>query len=145
MIRPKIHVRKKDTGLRAFKKRIQRTRDRTVTVGVHGDSGDHEGVSVLELAMIHEFGLGNMPPRSFIRAWAEENKEEINSESKKLAQRVVKGMPLDQALGQLGTWAVGSIQKRMAEGIDPESLVDGRTIHLIDTGQLRSSITHKVE
>ena len=52
-------------------------RQRGVTVGVHSGEGaapsGDGALSVLDVATIHEFGLGHNPERSFVRAFADEN------------------------------------------------------------------------
>lgn len=140
-------MKRKDLGLNAMKRRVgsaART-PQTVTVGVHGDAeGSYDGIGVVEIANIHEFGLG-VPQRSFIRAWVDEKREEIASLTNRAAQAIVAGkLDHDRALEQMGLLFVASIQKRMAAGIAPEK-ADGSVCRLIDTGVLRASIKHKVE
>ena len=143
----------KDSDVNAIRRFAKALAGGAVTVGIHeGEAAkehrsedDSAGLTVGELAEIHEFGLG-VPRRSFIAAWADESQDKIATVvvrgGKALASRKIT-MP--QLLEQTGAWAVGSIQDRMANGIAPDSLVDGRTIRLIDTGQLRSSITYQVK
>jgi hypothetical protein len=121
-------------------------------------------LTIGEIAAIHEFGLGTAPRRSFLAGWVDENQAEIKNVVDKGAKALVSGKlsgPL-QFLNQLGAWAVGSIQKRMAQNIPPplapatiarkgSSVAPatiarkGSSVALIDTGQLRSSITYRVD
>jgi hypothetical protein len=109
-------------------------------------------LTIGEIAEIHEFGLGSCPRRSFLAGWVDENQDEIRNVVNKGAAALVQGRldgPL-QFLNQVGAWAVGSIQKRMAQNIPPPLAPatiqrKGSSIALIDTGQLRSSITYRVD
>jgi hypothetical protein len=109
-------------------------------------------LTIGEIAEIHEFGLGTAPRRSFLAGWVDENQNEIREVVNKGASALVSGKlagPL-QFLNQLGAWAVGSIQKRMTENIPPPLAPEtirrkGSSVALIDTGQLRSSITYRVD
>jgi hypothetical protein len=107
-------------------------------------------MTVGDLATIHEYGLG-VPERSFVRAWADSNQQANEAALKAAAERVVRGSaPSAQvALDQVGLVFVGSIQARMAGGIPPGNSPatiarKGSSTPLIDTGQLRASIRHKV-
>jgi hypothetical protein len=137
-----------------------------VTVGIHEEQGaathqqeDNFGEgfgqasppTIAEVGAFHEFGLG-VPQRSFIRAWADENDGVNKKRLRKIADAVVSGHISSprQGLERFGLLAVGEIQRRMADGIEPaldERTVKqkGSSVPLIDTGQLRSSITHRVE
>ncbi len=114
-----------------------------------GGKGDHAHgkarISVAELAAIHEFGLG-VPERSFLRGWLAEKGANVGEALVRLTKRHGPG-PI--ALELWGQWAAGSIQQRIAKQIPPplaKVTIDrkGSSIPLIDTGQLRSSITYRV-
>lgn len=143
-------VRVVDRGANALLKRLRvgETTPVTVTVGIHEAEGaaDHGGgTSVADIAAIHEFGLGTHE-RSFLRSWADENEAKNKERLRKIAVALAKGQitSLEQGLERFGLLAVGEIQARMPEGYPPEK-VDGTPATLIDTGVMRSSITHKVE
>jgi hypothetical protein len=115
--------------------------------------------SLLEVAIIHEFGGGRVPARSFIRATMDERRTEIVALQVHLAQQVLKGaMTPDQALNALGAKVAGWCQTRITTGIAPPLAAStikrknaatkrkgNKGIPLVMTGQLRSSITHAVE
>lgn len=149
-----MSVRDRDRGYKALLKRLEDSGKKTVTVGIHEEEGaaqhGDEGPSVAEIGEINEFGLG-VPERSFIRAWVDENTSANDERLRKLATGVVKGTvaSAEQALDQFGLFAVGSIQQRIADGIEPENAEStiarkGSSTPLIDQGILRSSITSKV-
>lgn len=128
-----------------------------VSVGVHEQEGTvthaETRLSVAAIATIHEFGTPNIPERSWLRAWAD-------LESEKIRERMAKVLRFasDQKtttvgkreLERIGIWAVGQIQKRIAQGIPPENAdstvrAKGSSTPLIDSGQFRQSITSKVK
>lgn len=114
-----------------------------------GASSGNE-LTIGEIAEIHEFGLGSCPRRSFLADWADEKKAEITEVIVKGGRAIARGkLELPQVLEQIGVWAVGSIQARMASNIPPALAPEtikrkGSSVALIDTGQLRSSITYEV-
>lgn len=147
----------KDHGAKALLERAHKlAAGRVVRVGVLDDAPKREGEggtgaqSLLEVAAAHEFGAGKIPQRSFIRGTVEAKGAEIADLQVSLAGRVLKGkLDPDQALEQLGAKVVGMVQTRIAAGIAPALHPDtiekkGSSTPLIDTGQLRSSITYRV-
>lgn len=124
----------------------------TVDVGVIGENAAEvkpEGVTVGLVAAWAELGLGQ-PQRSWLRGYINENEKEIEA---LITQENVKVLQTDQtksqALHRIGIWLVGQIQTRISEGIPPEnaqSTIDrkGSSTPLIDTGQLRSSMSSRV-
>lgn len=132
----------KDRGYRAtLKALLGALRPPVLTVGIHSDEGGRN----LAIGGYHEFGTDRMPQRSFIGAWAEENESVNEKVLLAFVQPLAQGKTtIEDALQRAGVTFVGSIQARMASGIDPEKK-DGTPARLIDTGQLRSSIRAKVE
>lgn len=130
--------------------------------------GKLSGLSVLEVGTFHEFGLG-VPRRSFIRDWYSENQEPSAKRLRVCAELVVSGKRSAVGAAELlGLWAQGSIQARITagpsdwaplaastikrKGYQSPTFKDGTVARvtpsakaLIDTGQLRSSITFTVE
>lgn len=149
-------VTDKDLGEKALLARLaDAAKGVTLTVGVHEEQGAEPaesggGITVGEVATINEYGLG-VPERSFIRAWADENADTHQDFLRRAGVEIVKGrLTATQALDQVGLKMVGEVQTRMAGGIPPPNAPStiakkGSSTPLEDTGQLRSSITHKVE
>lgn len=108
-------------------------------------------LTIGELAEIHEFGLGSVPRRSFLAGWVDDKREELVNVIVKGGRALARGkLTAPKLLEQIGLWAVGSIQERMANGIAPGLAREtirrkGSSVPLIDTGQLRSSISHRVD
>ena len=148
----RLAVRDTDKGFRALVRRILGLRKPMITVGIHAEEGaQQEGaLTVLDVATINEFGLG-VPERSFIRAWFDSSKVQNRNTMSALARSVVQGkITRDQALDQFGQRLVGDIQTRIAKGIDPPNAPatikrKGSSKPLIDTGQLRASVTYRVQ
>lgn len=150
-----------DKGYDAFIKRTKAmAKPLALTVGVHAGPGSEakeapEGrkpsaVTVLDVANWMEFGTATVPARSFIRAWADENAARCKVEIAAAMRAVAKGkLSQDQALELLGLKFVGMIQERISKGIPPpldQKTVDrkGSSVPLIDTGQMRASITSEI-
>ena len=114
------------------------------------DGGEH-APTLLEVAVINEFGGGNVPQRSFIRATVDENLDRIQALQATLAKRIILAeITAEQAMQQLGAFVKGLIQSRIARGIEPPNApstiaAKGSSKPLVDTGQLRSSIDFVVE
>ena len=116
-----------------------------------GEAPNRAPVTLIEIATWNEFGTWNIPARSFIGSWFDGNSARMRDVLVPQLQSVVEGKFLpDVALERVGLWAVGQIQKNIADGIDPEnaqSTIDrkGSSKPLIDEGILRSSISCRVE
>lgn len=113
-----------------------------------GDASQQPTHTVLEIATMHEFGLAHIPERSFLRAWFDSQLEKNKSAMKSAATRILKGQwSAPEAMKKLGVYFQGQIQKRIAAGIPPANAPrtianKGSSTPLIDTGQLRSSVTY---
>lgn len=131
-----------------------------ISVGIHAaDGGEvHEGdgsnaLTVAQIGLIHEFGApaAGIPQRSFIRAWADENQGNVKKAISAMLQSVVRGKRTrEQAFQLLGQAFTGQVKKRMAIGIPPPLspvtiALKGSSKPLIDSGQLRSSISYAVD
>jgi hypothetical protein len=132
-------------------------RKTVITVGVHEADGrePHEGAefgeTVLDIATANEFGTDTIPQRSFIRAWFDENRQKNAEAAKRLLQSVIQGKRTrEDALNLLGQTFVGQVQRKIAQGIPPPNspitvALKGSSKPLIDTGQLRTSITYAID
>lgn len=138
-------------------KKMLRIREPFVKVGVlasqGGDDTDESGVTVLQVAVIHEFGApaANIPQRSFIRSTVDDRDAQLRAMIRKLLNRVVeRRLSATKALDILGLWLASEIKKQIVSGIDPPLkqatvAAKGSTTPLVDTGRLLNSITHEVE
>jgi hypothetical protein len=132
-----------------------------VAVGVTGKRGDAahvnaHGLTVVDIAVVHEFGAGNVPERSFIRSTFDAGKSEYTRLLKGVGAKLAANPAyLPTALKRMGLKVEGDIKSRIAAGISPalHPLTLARktrksgavaTTPLIDSGQLRASITSVV-
>ncbi len=157
--------RERDNGYNELKRRwVNHRASRGVVVGIFGEGAVQEhgkGVTNLLLALVHEFGApaAGVPARSWLRAWIDENIEEVRRTIRALSARVLKGeLEHDAALEQLGMWIVGKVRARIANKLSPPLSPatvarrlegSGRALGadltpLIDTGQFWQSITNEV-
>ena len=92
----------------------------------------------------------NIPLRSFIRETVNVRQDEIKVLQRMLLEAVLDGrIDAETALSQLGLAVAGMMQERIAMSILPRNhpftvARKGSTTTLIDSGQLRQSIRHKV-
>ena len=146
-------------------KRVFGSDKASVKIGVLGPNAESkpEGskISVAEIAAIHEFGLGGMPERSFLRSYFDANMADLLDKTKKLMARVIsaavhsgKALPEGtqrQILATIGEYAKAKIQERIANNeIKPPTSEKtnarkGSSVTLIDSGQLRSSVSYEVD
>jgi hypothetical protein len=151
--KPSASVRDVDKGYAALVKRVYGLATPTIEVGILDSEGSaaHGATSVLEVAIWNEFGTAGIPERSFIRAWFDENSERLHEAVRRMLEAAVAGKyAKDQALELLAQRFVAEIQKRMARGIPPPNAPStvarkGSSTPLIDTEQLRSSISYRIK
>lgn len=128
----------------------------TLAVGIVGtDKHSGSSLSVAEIGTIHEFGTKRIPQRSFLRRTLDRNRVAYNAALSGAVYISItdaaKQRP-DVTLSnfkKLGMRIVGEIQREIARGIPPplaESTIarKGSSKPLIDTGQLRRSITYVI-
>lgn len=110
--------------------------------------------TVAQVAAWQEFGTkgegGHTPARSFLGAWFDLNVQANRQFARELFFQRIRGrLTYARSLQILGAKAQGGIQKRIAAGIAPENARStqdrkGSSTPLIDTGQLRSSISYTI-
>ncbi len=116
-------------------------------------------MTLAEIANVHEFGallknadgevIGEIPARSFIRAWFDANEGRIQA---KFVERLSKVGPANWALAfdQVALWIEAELKRNIRRGIPPplaaETIRRKRSSKpLIDTGQLLNAILAKVD
>lgn len=146
---------------------LVKLRRTTVTIGVHSQQSARSGDALTnpQLAAIHEFGGGNVPERSFLRATVDQDRS-IETFARDQAAQVATGMmPAKQAGERVGVIATAAVKRRIRAHIPPPLAAVtierklGKGSHggglaskggdaaapLIDTGQLINSITYQVK
>jgi len=156
-----VNIKTIDRGYDDFIKRLT-NRPRAVTVGVHAQEGaaakegDDGGITVAEVAAIHEFGLGSVPQRSWLRDFVDENADKLRKMLAASMREAAAGkLTHEEAMNRFGLAVVGMIKKRIVAGIEPElkpatkaakeRITGGpKDTPLILYGQLLSSIVHRL-
>ena len=152
-----------DRGARALAESLRALGKARVRVGVLADAPKKTGTrtgkrgrqiqqaaTLAEVAAAHEFGTDKIPQRSFIRATVDLKAAVIAAEQEKLAAQVMDSkITPEVAMERLGAAVQGMVQTRIAEGIGPALAPatvarKGSDKPLVDTGQLRSSVTYQV-
>jgi hypothetical protein len=145
-----------DKGYKDLVKRVYGIERPTVDVGVLDAGGGlvyPDGTAtILDVAIWNEFGTKNIPSRSFIREWFDENEDQLRADLRVLMESVVAGKRTkEQILEIIGQRAVAQIQERISSSIPPPNARStvrqkkGSETTLVDTGLLRSSVTYKVK
>lgn len=145
-----VRVSKKG-GIKSLLKRF--TGGGNVDVGII-DAGKHDDsdLTVASIGFINEFGApaANIPQRSFLRSTTFEQRKNIVSFQKSLLLKIKEGK-LDEAkaLGLLGEFVADLVRVKITKLSKPPNKPEtitrkGSSNPLVDSGQLRNSITYKV-
>lgn len=123
-----------------------------VAVGILQDEQRDDGFSMVDLAVVHEYGSrdGRIPERSFIRSTCDAKQHEHVACAASLQRKIIDGkLTIKQALTQLGEVVSKDMVQSINLGIEPS--LNPATIKrkksskpLIHTGRLKGSITHEV-
>lgn len=151
----------RDNGWRAMLKRARdlASKEASVKVGILVDAPakDHDGESgpltIAQVAALHEFGApeANIPMRSFVRATVDEQRTEIAKLQHVVAGKCLAGTTTTgQGLDLIGAKVASMMIRKINSGIAPplaQSTIDakGSSKPLVDTGQLKSSITWQAD
>lgn len=145
-----------DKGWNRIQREFKEFKGAATVVGYpEGESGterhDEAKISLAGLAAVHEYGsvARNIPERPLQRQTFERTKKHIykvilNEFSKVLANKV----DVKKALSAVGEWYTGQMKNTIDTGnfvglSEVTKARKGSSKPLIDTGQLRNSITHK--
>lgn len=112
-----------------------------------------ESIPLAMIAAIHEFGAPEqgIPERSFLRGGIRRAAPKLNAVNIDSLRKVLLGnMTIDQAVEKLGVVAVGEVKREFTVGtfapLKPATVKrKGSSRPLIDSGQLRQSITYQLE
>lgn len=151
-------VEDKDRGWDAIRSNVKRADGAVVAIGIQGPEAgavvhDDTALSNVELGVIHEFGApgAGIPERSFIRSTFDAKVGEWTRLMVDVAEKIYDtppAVPL-RLLDITGQKVRADIINAINQGIPPalqQATIDakGSSKPLIDTGQLKGSITHKV-
>lgn len=159
--------------LKKVMKRAEQLNHLQLVVGIPSDGksrksleeGTNADITNAELGIIHEFGVPEkgIPERSFMRSTASEEAENLSQLTNVMVTECLSGQITPKnALSQVGAYLQGKIVEKITDGEfqpnTPETLKRKLTPvknkkkkrakdadkPLIDTGQLRASITYEV-
>lgn len=118
-----FRLRDTDRGFRALMRRVRSHGAHRLVVGVLDRAGgaqqDGSDETILMIAIVQEFGGGDVPERSFIRAWADTHRAENIARVRRVAKAVLKGASAEVEFGIVGREMVAEIRAFMAAGIAP--------------------------
>lgn len=151
-------VRETDKQLQAVQKSIKELKKIDVLVGVPQEEAGREqnGITNAELLYIHTNGspANNIPPRPIVDPAIQDSKEEIGTLLKEAILKALEG-DTDGAMAGMeraGTQGENAVKgwftnpkNNWAENAKSTKKKKGSSKPLIDTGQLRKSITHAVK
>lgn len=150
-------VKDNDMGLKRILSELKKFENYVVKAGILSGSGEVDGVSIVEYATWNENGVagkkGNwkIPPRPFIKGWADSNKAQIKSTMERLYSQVADGqITASMALDKLGVFAKSGIQSYIRRGNfapnAPSTIKKkGSSQPLIDSGAMRNAVNYEVE
>lgn len=131
-----VKITVNDRGLSRMRQDMATLGKLRLRVGLFGSKAEAahekaEGLTVLELGLVHEFGApaANIPMRSFIRAVVDEHESEIRAMQSRAARDVgLHRVTAFNALADIGRVVVGWMRERCP----------------VDSGQLRDAITFNI-
>ena len=143
---------------KAYENQIKTFKKSVIKIGlpekVANNPHDDSVLTVAQVGRIHEYGVPekNIPKRSFIREPIIDNQKNIKKLIKKKFEEVSQNRTSSlKALNQLGLYGQGLSQKSFTnnnwDSLNPATIKakNGKSNPLINTGQLRQSITYSVE
>lgn len=157
--------RKSDLRLwRRFQEKVTAADGARVKIGVLSNAAglakaEGTDMDLIGLAAIHEFGeparpwtgFVGIPPRPFIRATFDANRDQVKKRVRALAVAFLKGqISLNRGLHMLGQWGVAEVHKYVEQGSNlqpnaPSTIArKGSARPLIDTKQLINGVTYAV-
>lgn len=147
-----MEVKVNSTGGKGIQSLFKRLEKGTVDVGILASEGMHEGsgTTVAQIGFYHEFGTVMAPERSFIRSTINGQSKDIKKVASAQYKKVLNGdITTEDGLGVLGAFTAGLIQEKFTSNdwvpnTDRTQARKGSSAPLIDTGQLRQSISFKV-
>jgi hypothetical protein len=141
----------RDRGAKALLRRLRGTV--TIRVGVIGTAAraahPKAGMSVGELASLHELGIG-VPRRSFLRDTFDQEWSTTKASLRLIPRSVVSGSTAQAAATRFGESSsksvVASIDANISPPLDPSTIAGKSNAGvLVDTGTLRRAVSCEVE
>lgn len=142
-------IRKNPKAIKELKEQMAKLRAKAVYVGLPAGT---DGELVMRGA-VHQFGSEkrNIPPRPWLDKGAEQGADKYKKLAKNKITDVVTGdLSVDKYYQTLGEISVAEVRKYLRNGdftpLSPATIKrKGSSKPLIDTGQLRNSVTYEVK
>jgi hypothetical protein len=157
----------KDLGMDEIRKNIAALATMAVKAGIVEGSGEQDGVDLAQIAANNEYGVKGppmsqhgqgiwfIPPRPFIRGWADNKAEQIKTTQEKIFKKVGEGAwDAYDAIKRLGEFAQDGIKSYIRTGAftpNADRTIELKTVRgkkgttpLIDTGTMRKSVRYEV-
>lgn len=109
-----------------------------------------DGTPVIDVAIYNEFGTATIPASGYFRRSARGRRRQLIRDSKDAAFAVSRGrLDCDKAMDLIGQQAAATLRKDLTDFKDPANAAStiarkGFDNRMIETGHLRSQITHRV-
>lgn len=123
-----------------------------VKVGIPEGSGAYpDGTTVAEVAAYNHDGTDTIPARPFLSVPLDGRRSPVRAIMARVSKAVLAGkLTTDQGLRLLGQWGRDEVIRAINAGFPPENAErtiarKGSSTPLVDTGQLKGSITYVVE
>lgn len=151
-IRTKVKITDTDRGLSKVLS-LQDEPRRTIRLGWDEESGEEHGVSMVELATIHELGTATVPARHPLLKAANAVSPQVERQLERLASGVFgKGAKLKEGLEQVARDTEQAAREYLRGGpylappLASETVADkGQARPLLDTGALIDSLKAEVK
>lgn len=147
-----MKVTDKNFNLEKIKKTLLALKKKELQVGIFEDSGVNEdtGGRIVDYAIANEYGTSKIPERPFMRSTADEKQENWSALMDKIVEGVTKGdFEVERKIGLVGEQMVNDIKEKISSNVPPPLNPatikrKGSSRTLIDTGNMRNSITFKI-
>ena len=152
---PKTRVTEEDLGWTAILREIDKAKSARVHVGImegEAERDDDSEIDNVALGIIHEYGRGNNPERSFMRSTFDEDRRGLIRLKDRLWSQVLRGrLTTNQALELMGQEHQEAVQAKIVALKDPPIEKEterrrkfGGTNPLVDTSDFYRSITYQL-
>ena len=138
-----------DLGWNRIQKELKLIDKSYTQIGIQKDAGNEDGgESIADVGASNEYGLGQVPERSFIRSTFDEKRFKIYNIIDKKYSLVLKGKStVKRQLALLGEYMEGAIKRKITNLRSPPNSqvtikIKGSANPLIDTGRMRASMRH---
>lgn len=109
-----------------------------------------DGTDIRDVAFWNEFGTGRIPARGYFKRSALSRKRDLRRDSRDVAYAIARGrLTCDKGLDLIGQQAAATLKKDLTDFKDPGNAdltiaLKGFDNPMIETGHMRSEITHRV-